>query len=238
MSTETATLILNLIAAVALVGWVAGLTFVIATGRMIASVSHPPDGEARFEPEVDPTVAGDFGAGPTSSAPARGRTTLYGEGLIEGQAARLARRFASRLASSGLAPGFPARVVEAADDRVGFEAPSTVGQPRGVVEFADAGGGRVGTRYRVDVGGTTSLLVGAGVILAAGLLAIVSGYWLVSTYVISLGNPAARVQTIQMLQVVHLIWPPFLLGGIARRRVGVVREALDTTLANLPHLPD
>ena len=45
-------------------------------------------------------------------------------------------------------------------------------------------------------------------------------------------------QAVQMAQVVHFLWPPFLFGGLYRQRRRVAEEGFDRLLHNLPFLAD
>ena len=50
---------------------------------------------------------------------------------------------------------------------------------------------------------------------AMPLVAFVVGFWAIHTYVVP--NPQIRGQTIQIVQLVHFLWPPFLFFGLRRR---------------------
>jgi hypothetical protein len=58
--------------------------------------------------------------------------------------------------------------------------------------------------------------------------------YLVRTHLVTSPDPATRMQTLQMLQIVHFLWPPFLFGGLYRAGRGALRANLDTLLHNLP----
>ncbi len=49
------------------------------------------------------------------------------------------------------------------------------------------------------------------------------------------GLPAIRWQSVQLIQIVHFLWPPFLCGHQYRSRYRLVSRQLDTILHNLPH---
>lgn len=57
---------------------------------------------------------------------------------------------------------------------------------------------------------------------------------MIYTYVASSPNPATRWQTLQMLQAVHFLWPPFLFGALYRRGVKEVVAQLEALVHNLP----
>ena len=68
-----------------------------------------------------------------------------------------------------------------------------------------------------------------------GLIALAVGFLLVHLFVVQSQNPAVRWQTMQMAQVVHFLWPPFLFGGLDRMHHRIVSRAFDTFVHNLPY---
>jgi hypothetical protein len=70
----------------------------------------------------------------------------------------------------------------------------------------------------------------------AGLVALVGGGWAAYTFLASSPNPAARGQTLQMLQAVHFLWPPFLFGALYRWGNSAVAGQFDAFAHNLPYL--
>ena len=78
------------------------------------------------------------------------------------------------------------------------------------------------------------LLLGGAIFQILGLAAISAGFWLLNAYVADAADPAVRVQAIQMVQVFHFLWPPFLFGVLNRKRHGALRKAFDTFVRNLP----
>lgn len=60
-------------------------------------------------------------------------------------------------------------------------------------------------------------------VAAVALLVVIGLYVLLRGTVLTSEDPSIRTQVIQMVQAVHLLWPPFLFGGITRgvrRRLG------------------
>jgi hypothetical protein len=62
--------------------------------------------------------------------------------------------------------------------------------------------------------------------------------WAVFTYLVSAPEPAVRWQTLQMLQVVHFLWPPFLFGALYRRGMKEVTAQFEAVAYNLPYYGD
>ncbi len=56
-----------------------------------------------------------------------------------------------------------------------------------------------------------------------------------TTFVATSANPAIWAQSFQLIQVVHLLWPPFLLGYRYRAQYRLIRRQMDSLLINLPH---
>jgi hypothetical protein len=54
-------------------------------------------------------------------------------------------------------------------------------------------------------------------------------------FVVRAAHPAVRWQTIQMIQVVHLLWPPFLFLALYRRLKSGAMAQMDAFVHNLPH---
>jgi hypothetical protein len=73
-------------------------------------------------------------------------------------------------------------------------------------------------------------------LLALGAAAIVIAAVVFPTIVIPSDNPAIRGQAVQVVQLVHFLWPPFLLTYQARRARGLAREFAMDLMANLPYV--
>jgi hypothetical protein len=82
------------------------------------------------------------------------------------------------------------------------------------------------------------MLVAGGIVQIVGLVGLIAGCWAMSTYVATSPEPAVRWQSLQMLQVVHVLWPPFLFGGLYRRGVRGVRAEFEALVNNLPYLEE
>jgi hypothetical protein len=95
-------------------------------------------------------------------------------------------------------------------------------------------------RTRIDwVAEVTTLrwLLKVGVVFQLiGLIALVVGSWALFTYVASSPHPGLRWQAFQMLQIAHLLWPPFLFGSLYRWGRSAVRAQFDALVHNLPFI--
>ena len=179
----------------------------------------------------------------------RGNDLLTGQVEVEGRSEDLARKLAEALGRNGLA-GRVVRVLERSSDRVVFEVLSvptnlaaigrSAGQGRtpvrGEVVFAAAGSGRSHAGFALASGSGHWLVVCGWLFLALGLVALVGGFLLLRALVIVSPNPGTRAQAVQMVQCVHLLWPPWLFGLLYRRGRDALHGSLSALLANLPYL--
>jgi hypothetical protein len=225
VDSETAKVVLAGITALAVVVWLSGLRFL----RSSAHRSPPREGLAVGEPE---------------DAGSTGGTILSGSAEVEGQPASLASRAAGLLAREALFPGVPLKVVEKSDRHVRFERVEAGGPVqaagrwlrRGQLSFDALGGGRTRVEWAVELADPPWLLRLGMLFQAAGLIAIVVGCWAILTYVVPSPDPAIRWQTVQMVQVSHLLWPPFLFGALHRQGRKQVAGRMEALAHNLPHL--
>jgi hypothetical protein len=225
VNADTATVILTAITALAVIVWLTGLKFLVSSAR------KGQRGQA-----VEPAGSEDAGL-------SEGRF-LTGAAELEGQAALLASKAASLLARGTLFPDVPVKIVEKSDSLVRFERldPGIPGQSagrwfrRGQLSFSSLGGGRSRVEWAVELADTRWLLKAGFIFQIAGLLAIVAGCWAILTFVVASPNPAIRWQVVQMVQVVHLLWPPFLFGGLYRRAWRGVASRMEALAHNLPFL--
>lgn len=104
-------------------------------------------------------------------------------------------------------------------------------EPEGVDLLCRLEGGRSHTTldWHLDVTplGRRLPQIGAG-FLAAGLVALAVAAWAMPTFVLDHPEAAVRAQAVQTLQVIHFLWPPFLLAAVRRRiRANAVRLVED-----------
>jgi hypothetical protein len=223
MDAQTAHLILYCIAAVACVVWLAGLSFLLASVR---------------KPRVDVKPDEVLRAYPNERDPAN-RLAIQGMAEVEGEPETLATRAASLLAKGSVGQLGPLRIIGRTDESVTFEgdaANAGIGKfiRQGAIHFARAVQNKTRIEYALDVPHGKGFLLGGMIFQALGLAAIGILFWLLNTYVADSPNPGIRAQSVQMVQVVHLLWPPFLFGGLYRQRFSSLRSTFDTFIRNLP----
>jgi hypothetical protein len=227
VDSETAKGVLFGITALAVIVWLAALQFLLSSARKGQRQDNP-----------DPPGFSD--------AARSGDNILTGEAEVEGQASVLSARAASLLARGSLLPNVPMKIVEKSDSHIRFERvePGGEGQTsgrwlrRGQLSFTSLGGGRSRVEWAAELANMQWLLRLGAIFQVAGLVAIVGGCWAILTYVVPSPDPAIRWQTVQMVQVCHFLWPPFLFGALHRRGRREVVARLEALVHNLPYLGD
>jgi hypothetical protein len=231
MSVETARVVFFAIVGVLGSIWILGLRFALARLR---GAARPADETGR----IADTLAED------GHSPATG--TVEGSRLIESDPNELARRITDRLAGAfSMGQNFQPvglTIRESSPDRVVFE---RRGKGRGLVpwergEFRlerEGAGTRV--RYAASVGGVLRGLriVTYLVCFLYGPLFVVGVPVILWIFVLHSEDPAVRNQTLQTLQMVHGVWPPFLMGFLLSRVRKQTAAFFDSFLENLSLSP-
>ena len=166
---------------------------------------------------------------------------ITGSAEVEGEPGELAVK-----AAAGLAKGIdiqigPLKILERSDERVSFEGPGPGGQSpgqiirQGEIRFSRASRGKTDIEYEVQISRGHGLFIGGVICQILGLVALAVGFLLIQFLVVQSQDPQIRWQTVQMVQVVHFLWPPFLFGGLYRIGHRVVSRAFDTLVHNLPY---
>jgi len=216
MNASTAEMVLYAITAVAVVVWIEGLRFLAATVRKGRK-------------------AGEEFAKPDESAPA---DIIYGSAEVQGRAAELSQRAAAIMAARSI------KICERTDESIVFETPrefvpgSNVNLPplSGQMRFTPLSAQTTRVDYALAKPRVRVLLIMGFVFQALGFAAIVAGFLVIYFLVVPNQHPGVRWQTVQMVQVVHFLWPPFLFAGIYRKSASFVRAQFDTFIHNLPFL--
>jgi hypothetical protein len=217
MAAELAQAIVYLITTIGAVVWVSGLWF------LIRSVPKQPSAGAGLE-----------GSDPSRRPP---QGLIAGHAEIPGTPGDLSAKAAAILAKEQV------KIVQRTEDRVVFEgvgatmAGVAIGQPtlRGELRFTAIGAERTGVDYAIAIPQGRVLLVLGAVFQLLGLIALVGGFFAIVTWVVPNPDPGVRAQSVQMMQVVHFLWPPFLLGGLYRMRRRTVQARFEILVNNLPY---
>jgi hypothetical protein len=209
-------MVLGTITALAAVVWLLGWRYLLASAR---------PGQKQEEP---PLAVQDAFEGLS-------RHSLIGSVEVEGQARALLTKAASLLATDTLFPLGPVKIMHQAADDIRFESLGTGWVREGHLHFTPAGQDRTCVCWAVELAPRSWLLWLGGAFQVAGLIALGTGYWAIDTFLVSSPDPELRWQTLQMLQVVHLLWPPFLWGALYRQGRCVVAARFAALAHNLPY---
>jgi hypothetical protein len=212
------------ITAVGAIAWLAGLAVMSRASR--ERRVRAEEAAARFEVE-DAAAAG----------------TVFGEAEVAGRPEELAEKLAGMLARDGMGPLGPVKIVACDRNELVFEpggagagspGPAPGGVYRGRFRFTPTGS-RTRIEYAIQAP-SGRVLIGLGwLFIALGLVALVGGCWAMFQYVLPNPNPSVRGQAIQMVQIVHLLWPPFLFAALSRQPARWVSARVDALVNNLPY---
>ena len=215
--------LLYLITAVSGIIWVLGIYFLAQSAR----IARNAPGNL-YEIDSSPT-----------------ENVIIGSLEVAGNASTLTAQALSQIAKNQTGALGTLCILETADNQVTFQGiggdhPGGFLSRRiqkGKMVFSAAAAGRTRIDYAIIIDKSLrSLLVIGGIVSVAGLLAIVVGFALISTYIVPDANPGVRWQTLQMMQVVHFLWPPFLFGGLYRTQFSGIKNSFEAFLRNLPYL--
>jgi hypothetical protein len=224
MDPDMARVVLAGITTLGAIVWLIGLQFLIASARTERTGHQPAPGEA--------DLSGGEPAG-----------WLGGSAEVEGDARLLASRATTMLAKGNLATFGVVKILQKTDDSVLFERaeegmgnrPAGQWFRRGELHFLPLGSGRTRIEWAAEPARMGVLLGVGGVFQVLGLVALAVGCWALGTFVVPSPEPAVRWQTIQMVQAVHFLWPPFLFGALYRRARRAVAAQFDALVNNLPY---
>lgn len=217
MSAETARTILVAVTAVGAVVWLISLWFLVTSYR---GTPTEPTVDHLARPEQLP------------------QGWLLGSVEVDGQPSSLVDKLASVLARE--TPG-SVKILEKTNAGVTFESvgPLRVGQPRrGQLWFTSLRGGRSRIDYAIEPPAHPWLLWLGVTFQVCGLIALAVGGWVIYEYCLPSADPQTRAQAIQIVQVAHFLWPPFLFGGLYRQRKCAAKEGFEMLLRNVPFFAD
>ena len=216
MDPETGQLVVVAITSVGALVWLTALATMLRASRD-GGVTSVKAAE-RFE------IDGQFPAG-----------TIVGEAEVEGQPEELSTKLAGLLARDGMGPGCPVKIVARDRREVTFEpaGSSMIGFRGGRIRLTPSG-----ARTRIDYAIRTSprgYLIGGWMALGLGLVALIAAPSLVYFYVLPSPNPNVRAQSIQVCQMAHFLWPPFLFAHLSRQPGRMIRGRMESLVHNLPY---
>ena len=160
-----------------------------------------------------------------------GAEPLRGEADVASGAAAAAARLARVLAEAR--PGSPLQnsVVLGASEREVRWSSTGPFRHSGVVQVK-GDTRRAHATWEIQ-GGRVLQHVALAVVVAGGFV-IGTLYWALREFAVPNENPAVRAQVIQMVQAIHLLWPPFLFAGLARKLRTAVGNEVRRVVQNAP----
>jgi hypothetical protein len=218
MEPDVAKLVVVAITAVGAVVWLAAMASVLRAARERRESAQ--QATERFEIEAD-------------LAP----ETIVGEAEVEGQPEELSAKLASQLAKDGMGPFGPIKIMSRDRHQVAFEpaGQSMLGFRAGRLRLTPSGH-QTQIEYAVETSrrGHYLLVAGAGC-LVLGLVVLIVAPAMMFVYLIPSPDPAARFQVIQVVQMVHFLWPPFLFASLSRQPARMFRSRMESLVHNLPY---
>ncbi|MBL8723937.1 MAG: hypothetical protein JNK49_07820 [Planctomycetes bacterium] len=150
---------------------------------------------------------------------------------VQAPAATIVRRVAEVVAKSIRGMPLQSCILESSTaDAVRWR---SQGALRYVAELAAVGDAKQ-SQVRLALVASSPLLVAARVVVGLGAVLIGVLYWLLDRHVVTSGQPGIRWQVVQMVQAIHLLWPPFLFVGLARSMRRRVVEEVRRVVQNSP----
>lgn len=157
---------------------------------------------------------------------------------IEGDPTTLSNRTAAALAR--ISDDWPGAVSvrERSDREVTFEAHSMRNGGylgAGTVQFQPTTTPAQTAVQAVFIAKPGGQLTAARALIYLGVVVVAALWFVFHTWTVPHEHPAMSWQSLQMLQCVHVLWPPFMLCSLARQQVRTVRTKLRALVNNLPY---
>ena len=212
------------IAIVGAIAWLAGVAVMARAAR--ERRARAEQAAARFD--VEDAAAGG---------------TIVGEAEVNGRPEELSEKLAGLLARGSTGPFGPVKIVACDRNVLVFEAGGAnlvsggyapAGVYRGRFRFSPSGS-RTRIEYAVEAPSRPVLITFGWLFTVLGLLALVGGCWAMFAYVLPNPNPGVRGQAVQMVQIVHFLWPPFLFATLSRQPARWISAHVDALVNNLPY---
>lgn len=230
MTPDTADLVLYLITGVACVVWMIAFRCLWRLNHPLAAVVPAGGDSDRYEVSHDT-------AEPLAEAEnelicvASGKTEIAAN--YDQLSLRLARQIAQKMPAARIVSQSPQAIVL---EPIGFG--NWMGFARVDIALSPMGDQRTEISHQVWQQ-RSQAPAWAWWLSGIGIVVIVVGYALIKTLVVNHPNPAVRWQTVQMVQVIHFLWPPFLAVAFAKARTTAAEAMagmLDGVITNLPYV--
>ena len=192
---------------------------------------------------LKPKEKSDYDPAPSPEDQAEAADAVVGETMIEGDAETLSKKIAEQLVAATSMGGMaPLEITERTPEVVAFKRSAGTG---GQAAIFDEGlfrlkpdGGKVRVQYAVSTKRFARIMR-----IATHVVCFVWGgifvigvpifLWLV---VVHHENPDYRKQTLQAVQMIHGVWPPFLVGFLGGKLRRTTARFFETFITNLQHI--
>jgi hypothetical protein len=171
-----------------------------------------------------------------------GETALAGEATLEGEPEEVSKKIARSLVGGPSHSIIQVRVVDAGPSGVRVRTPKggalmpMTGGLEGEFKIRRAADGKVKVALRTNKGAERrAAKITMWICLLIGLPVLVGVPALLMALVVASPHPAVRWQSIQVVQIVHVLWPPFLFLWLGRRTQRVIEEGLGQVLDRLKY---
>lgn len=249
MSTQTAQLIIIVISVAAVIVWGIALRFLQRTDRICrgladrqADDTDPFTSMKTFgDEDLRAARSGMDGSGEIGDSVADNPYLVRGEEVVNLPVGTLADEIPRQLIQQPAVLG-QVKLNEVTARSIEFEGVMSNnynkhGGPRtfknGLITLDPLGETQTRVTYRITpVGAGIMLLIGRiiNLISLVVIIALGSVLWI---FVAGNEEPAIRVQSVQMFQVIHFLWPPFLFAGLARILRKRLEQGIKTMINNI-----
>lgn len=215
MDPETADTVVKVIAAIALTAWLVSLWFT--------------ETSFRWRP-----AAGD---GDAFSMQDKRNGAFTGVQTVDASPEAILTRAAHALATNRQPELGQVKITERTDQTLLFE--RVIARQAGFdwarLRVTPVALGKARIEYEMAPYNGRSLRIAAALLQIAGIVLLGALFVFMQQVVIDHAKPAIRAQAFQMVQVGHLLWPPFLIAASYRRRVQTAWASFEAFVNNLSH---
>ncbi|MHC5058389.1 MAG: hypothetical protein ACYTKD_27345 [Planctomycetota bacterium] len=221
MSVETAELVFFAITGVMVLVWLGGTAFAFS--------------------RLKPRGRGGYDVAPSPGAAEA--DAVVGETTVEGEAEAVSKKIAEQLVATTSMGGMsPLQITERTAELVAFKRSMGPGGPAAVFDEGlfrlRAEGGKVRVQYAVSVKRFARIMKAVTYLVCF----LWGGIWVIGVPVfvwflaVHHANKGMRMQTLQTFQMIHGVWPPFLVGFMGGRLRRMTAKFFETFLSNLQHI--
>ena len=221
MSVETAELVFFAIAGVMALVWLGGTAFAFS--------------------RLKPRGRGEYDVAPSPEAAEA--DAVVGETTVEGEAEAVSKKIAEQLVATTSMGGMsPLEITERTAETVAFKRSMGPGGPAAVFDEGlfrlRPEGGKVRVQYAVSMKRFARIMKTVTYLVCF----LWGGLWVIGVpvalwiFIVHHSKENVRWQTLQAFQMIHGVWPPFLVGFLGGKLRGMTARFFETFLSNLRHM--